>query len=559
MSRPIEEVQTDIRALLFTTPKQRRELGLPTSAKEVLREVCHVIWDHLKERGRVFFANGQGYVMCEDNIPIVVSHDGVGFSYLLETDYLISPGLKERKDIGLHVGMMCESEGRRVQFRVGSHYDTVSNTVYIAEKRGWILRIPSISKGEVTRVENGKDDQFFLFPDGYQEWEIGVPVTPADRLGQIPISRPDAGLTSICGPLFPFEPEESLAQPSVFDDLLFAGMQLSDSLLTTHERKLLIKAYIVTLFMRGVTHEHLLFLLLGPTGSGKTYLARVLGKMLQGSGFEVVGLDEDTKELENKLVNNTFVALDDPSGLTAKSLSLIKRAVTGGKMQRRNLYTTAQQIEMPYIAAIAMTTVSQPFHNEEETNRQLCITLAKRVGGYRSEDELLKEVMAGRDLFLWEMVGTITEVLEALEEDKTYTGTVSMRLAGFAILFIKIMRHEARTPEEGEELARSILDRWKMEQESSIFANDDLAEALQKWMTTAGFHAGEQYTAGDLLQYLAPHWRGRPYWSDSSLRLGLKLKASEGSFEHMFGLVVSTDAHTKANRYAFNPSDVVPF
>ena len=60
MAKPIEEVQADIRGLLFTTAKERLNLGLPTSGKECLREVCHVIWDHLKERGRVFFANGQG-------------------------------------------------------------------------------------------------------------------------------------------------------------------------------------------------------------------------------------------------------------------------------------------------------------------------------------------------------------------------------------------------------------------------------------------------------------------------------------------------------------------
>jgi hypothetical protein len=537
MAKPIEEVQTEIRALLFTTAKERSDLGLPESAKEALREVCHVIWDHLKERGRVFFANGQGYVMREDNIPIVVSHDGVAFSYLLETDYLISPGLKERKDIGKHVGMMCEIEGRRVQFRVGSHYDTASNIVYMAEKRGWILRI---TKECVTRVENGGDDQFFLFPDGYEEWEIG-------------------DLNSMPGTLFPFEPDEAKAEPSIFDELFFEGMRLNESTLSLHERKLLIKVYIVTLFMRDVIHERLLFLLLGKTGSGKTYLARVLGKMLIGSSFDVVGLDEDPKELENKLVNNVFVALDDPSGLTAKSLSLIKRAVTGGKMQRRNLYTTAQQIEMPYIADIAMTTVSQPFHNEEETNRQLCITLAQREGGNRSERELLREVTARRSEFLWEMVGTISDVLEALDENKDYNGTVPMRLAGFAILFIKIMRHEARIPNEGEALARSILDRWKMEQESSIFANDDLAEALQKWMETKGFRPGQPYTAGDLLQNLALHWRGRPYWSDSSLRLGLKLKVSEGSFERVFGLVITTDSHAKTNLYAFNPPGTLPF
>jgi hypothetical protein len=214
---------------------------------------------------------------------------------------------------------------------------------------------------------------------------------------------------------------------------------------------------------------------------------------------------------------------------------------------------------MPYIADIAMTTVSQPFHNEEETNRQLCITLAQRETGNRSERDLLREVTAHRSMFLWEMVGTISEVLAALEENKDYNGTVTMRLAGFAILFIKIMRHEAPSPEEGELLARKILDNWKSEQENSIFSNDDLAEALEKWMATKTVHPSERYTAGDLLQALAPHWRGRPYWSESSSRLGLKLKGSEGSYERAFGLVITTDTHTKTNLYAFNPVDRLPF
>ena len=78
-------------------------------------------------------------------------------------------------------------------------------------------------------------------------------------------------------------------------------------------------------------------------------------------------------------------------------------------------------------------------------------------------------------------------------------------------------------------------------------------------METKGFRPGQPYTAEDLLQNLALHWRGRPYWSDSSLRLGLKLKVSEGTFERVFGLVITTDSHAKTNLYAFNPPGTFPF
>ena len=531
MPRSLEEVQSDIRALLFTTPKQRAALGLPQSSKEALRDMCQIILDHLKERGHVFFANGQGYIMTENLVPIVVSHDGVGLSYLLNKDYLITPGLKERKDIGLHIGTICEKEGDRVEFRVGSYYDSDTNTVYLAERLGYMLKI---SKNKILRVENGTDHQYFLFHENYEPWEVG-------DLDRVP------------GGLFPFETEESHAEPSLFDELFFKGMILKESVLTLFEWKLLVKVYIVTLLMRGVIHERLMFLLLGATGSGKTFFTRVIGKMLIGSNFDVVGLDEDLKELENKLVNNVYVALDDPGTIDAKALSLIKRATSGGKMQRRNLYTTAGQVELPYIADLAMTCVSQPFYNLEETNRQLANTLGKREAGNRSERDLLKEIQAQRNMFLWEMTGTIINVLEAIDEAKGYQGTTPLRLAGFALLFIKILMHEAASPEEGELLAREILRKWKLMQETSIFQGDDLAEALHSLTRSSKFVPGKRYTSSDLLGLLRDHYNGRPYWAESALRLGKKLKVSEGSYTNVFGLVISENRRTHGNLYSFTP------
>ncbi len=269
--------------------------------------------------------------------------------------------------------------------------------------------------------------------------------------------------------------------------------------------------------------------------TGKTFLLRALGVLLHGEHFQVSSAISDEKEVENQLVNNAFVVFDDADALSAKVLALLRRAVTGGKMQRRELYSTSRQVELPYIATVAVTSSKQPFHNEEDLNRQITFTIKKRAGGNVDEEALIKQLFAARTFFMNSMIVRVKLVIRAIEVGKNDPQVrVPNRLAGVATLIINMMKlPDALT---GEEEARLLLENWKRDQESSVMSNNDLAESLIAWMCKGKFTAGEELTAGELLDRLTPYVSGKPNWAESGWHLSNRLLQVTSAFEHELGM-----------------------
>lgn len=515
-----KDVKASIRALLFTTPKERITLGLPSSSKEALNEVAKIIWEDLKRRGSIFHSGGAGYLLLENHVPIAVSKDGHDFSYLMSEDYLLQPGQSEKDHVGKFIGMMCVKEGKKTELRVGTHYASESKTCYFSELRGYMVRI---TKDSAERVPNGTDGIVFLFPEGYEEINIMA-------------FHPFFGHVSLFG--------------TQLQSLLFEGLTMESGDLSVEERKRLIETYLITLFMPGIVREKMLFTSLGPTGSGKTFALRVIGRLLVGRGFEVSDLSGDKKELETVLVNRPFVVFDDVAGVSKEVLAIVKKAVTGGTMQRRELYTTSRLAEEPYRAHIAVTSVTSPFHGTEETNRMLVLTLTNR-NAFTSEKETLRTVDMHRGSFLAEMVARVQFVLRALDKvPHLAMKTMPIRLAGFATLFTQLY---AATTDKGAEKALDILTRWGKEQEGQVLYDNDLADAIRAFIKSPEFTLNDTLVASQLLDRLKKYMSGKPYWSESAERLAHALIRSEVSFKSQFGLTITSDSHTKTRVYSFAP------
>lgn len=180
---------------------------------------------------------------------------------------------------------------------------------------------------------------------------------------------------------------------------------------------------------------------------------------------------------------------------------------------------------------------------------QLCFTLLPRKG-HTDEKVLLKTLLHNRDVFACEMVARIQLVLSALAAQQDYEPSVNMRLAGFATLLIKLMR---QGDDLGEAEAYALLGDWKQEQVASVFANNDLVEALTLWMRSNTFRPREELAAGELLNRLKPYISGQPKWGTSPFLLGRMLSRSANAFRNQFGLGQREDKHLKYNVYWFNP------
>jgi hypothetical protein len=344
----LELIKQKIRRLIFGDKKQREG----RTEKEARAHLADIVWQHLLSRGHAYCTEGgQGYLLLEDRIPIEVTRDGRAFAGLLERDYLLKPAMAEKDFVGQDIGLSCWMKGEKVVPRTLSYYDADTDTVYVAEQRGFLIRV---TKDRIDRVPNGTDGQMFLYPEGYSEWKMS-PVLFTD--GTQP---PEWGSTSVS--LHNILGDDPLYLPPSIDSLIFGGVAFEDSALTTSDKKVLITLFVVSLLMRGIVREKPILAALGPTGSGKTFLLRALGKLLQGDSFEVSSAMEDLKEIENQLVNNAFVVFDDLKRPDGNIRAMFRRAVTGGQMQRRELYSTNKQVTMPYVA-----TVSFPHQSSRST------------------------------------------------------------------------------------------------------------------------------------------------------------------------------------------------
>jgi hypothetical protein len=289
----------------------------------------------------------------------------------------------------------------------------------------------------------------------------------------------------------------------------------------------------------------------GPTGCGKTTLLRKMGRTIVSPAFNVIPLSEDPKEFENILVNNELAFFDNVDYVHPKIKSLICQASTGILIKRRELFTTTGEISVMSKATLGFSSLTDILSTGEQANRAIQIRLLERLDGtYISETALMEQFGKKRTALLSEILVRANMVLEALEAQASYVPRVKSRLADFASIILKVARHEG-----WHALALEILEAWDADQHDAALNNDDLSEALTKWMSQSDWKPRTMF-AGELNDAL----RSLGYGSDSSWKsspraLSTKLDKTQASYKLRFGLVIDIDKHTKTSTFTFNPPE----
>jgi hypothetical protein len=524
-----------------------------------------IAWEWLSVHAKAFSCGGLGYLLPENGEPIAVTKDGQDFNVLL-ISLGIHPGSPMRDRIGEYIGTMCYEKGIETQARVSFHYDKEKRTAYFAEGRGKLMKV---SGREIVRVPNGTDDQLFLFGRNYEPWEFSPPSVEPEK----PIDWSKADWFELSKDLQAYmkqkgtisDPIEELSDPPLpgtvdlapdnvlLADLLFGILEFENQSLSIEELHVLLNAYVVTLFMPGIVTGKLLLQVLGETGSAKTLFLRLLGRIIYGRKFEVTGMDEE--QFENALVNNAFLVLDDVKSTSNKAiLGKIRLACTGGSAKRRELYSTFGQIEMPYLAAVALSCSDEPFTASDEMSNRSLILRVKQREDYIAEDILLRRIDRARSLLLSEMMVRIQNVIIAVDAQANFEPKVKMRMASFATLILRVGRHF-----EWTELAEATLESWREEQEGASMDNTIIA-VLDAWMSEESWKS-EELSSGELYQKLSraasflgitPWWQGKENW------LIRNLVGAARAYRNRYGFSFTkrTSGHKPA-RYSFKPKDEV--
>jgi hypothetical protein len=336
-------------------------------------------------------------------------------------------------------------------------------------------------------------------------------------------------------------------------ELLFNVLEFANPSLRPEDIHVLLNAYIATLFLPGIIQGKLLLEILGDTSSGKTLFLRLLGRLIYGRYFQVTGMDTKAEQVENAIVNNSFLVFDDVKRTSDPAiLGMIRRACTGGSCNRRELYSTFKQVTEPYRAAIALSCSEEPFTGTDEMSNRALVILAKQREDFLGEEELLARIDENRNALMAEMMVRIQNVIVAVKAQRNFKPRVKLRMASFATFLLRVGRQW-----DWGAGAQHILDAWHEEQEGAGL-DPEITETLDAWLTEKDWKS-ERLSADQLCQQMGRaamrNNLGSPWWVGKPAALVRALRRSSRAYgrHYGFGFAERTSGHT-APRYWFDPN-----
>ena len=457
-----ELVQKNIGALLYSTPKDRTAQDLPPTRDEAIKLAGDAICVSIRCRGTLYNCDGVGYILLrgQEAKAIRISPDDARFSDLLR-EYGLGTGMEAERRIGKFIGIRAIQDGHRTSIRHFFYYDRQTEKAYVSEQLGQLLRV---TKKVIDRVPNGTDGQLFEFNDKYQSYTVDLFFLPFM-----------AAHTSRA-----FAPSDML-------ETIFDGIQFETSRLAVDQKRILISTWLLVMMLSGLIVEKPILQIVGPSGSGKTTMLEIIGRTLFGPEFRVERLAEDVKEFENAVINNDFLAIDNTTGIPKKIRASICQTVTGFQVTRRELFTTTGQVQRPSTATLAVAGITKSLNETEHSNRSIDIKIKERPPENNiSEQDLHTSIDLSRADVMGELLFRIQLALKALDAQRDYTPTTSLRLAGFASVLLRVARHEGWEAE-----AKDLIDTWHEEQTEAALEGEDVAEMIAMWMSSTRLEAGD--------------------------------------------------------------------
>lgn len=428
---------------------------------EIHQRVSKIIMEDLEIRGCFYRDGERTFLFRNDNKLLMETAKGSSDLQQLLSGYGLSPTEGTFKYMVAELHLKALSGGTQARVHVFSFYDKPANTLYLFDFDQVVYTITSEG---VQSVDNGTDGVLFLRNPSFVKFEIG-------------------------------EPEER----SVLGELVLDPINFKDGRLLADERRTILLLWFLSIFFAEIFPTRPVIAIVGGAGSGKSYLLRVLGRILLGANFDVTPLSKDLRDFEAAITNSPFVAIDNADAASDWLEDSLAVSATGGSVKRRNYYTTNDMVEFPITAFLGITSRTPHFRREDVAER-LILFLVSKYEKFIAESELLDRVDRNRNRIMTEVVHLLQDVLKALEAQPAGIHQTTFRMADFGDFALRISHHQGW----GEDMV-SLLERLGAEQADFALEDDPLVGLLRRWLQRER-NVGREVTAKKLhedLQFLA--------------------------------------------------------
>jgi len=195
-----------------------------------------------------------------------------------------------------------------------------------------------------------------------------------------------------------------------------SALKLLDFLnLKTDEDRLILICSIISYFIPEIEHPALSAS--GPHGAAKSMLFELAKKLVdpltQNPETETISMSSDELGLAQQLYHIYFSCFDNVSSLKGWQSDMLCRAVTGGAILKRKLYTDDEDIIYQFRRCVGLNGINVPARNSDLLDRTLLFNLVDIEEENRiPRSKLLAEFEEERSYILGGMLGVVSKALK---------------------------------------------------------------------------------------------------------------------------------------------------
>lgn len=255
----------------------------------------------------------------------------------------------------------------------------------------------------------------------------------------------------------------------------------ADETIRAEYNQQLVCTRILALFFPDLFTSRSILIFDGEPGCGKTVLAQKSGWLMQGSKFEVSILSSKREDVETLLTTDPLVVLDnlDEPALIRKYTALLCQAVTGGKINKRQLYRNHTKLSYPLVASVICTSIDLGWVRNTIADRALIIQLAPRVKDWQNTPDvnIRAEALKLRTALMTEGLGRCRNILIALEAQAEYNLPHILRLHDFTGFMPRCAVYE-----DWADTALDILKAVAGAQRAEADANNPMHDVIRQYI-----------------------------------------------------------------------------